>query len=596
MKNKTKIISLVLLLFCLFKLSAQELPYPTKVIDGKEYYIYAVKAGEGLYAISKKFGLSQAEINNANPQITNGLKAGEAILIPKKSGNTKLPAAKVERKPEYKGEYIMHKVESRQTLFAISRMYDVSQDEILEANPQLKRGLQADEIIRIPQKGSSAKKENKDEVKNTSTNIPANSNLHISNDKGAYISHEVQMGETLYAISRKYNVKVEDIVSLNPDSETTLKIGTKLKIPVVTNAAQQPDAKPIVKKATKKDHYKVAFLLPFMLNDAAADPTVNKFMEFYMGSLLAIKQAQTNGVSYNIYTYDTEKTEEKIHTIINKPEFQQMDLIIGPAYSAQIPILTDFAKRREIYTVVPFSSNVGDIDDNPYVLQFNPDKDLQSYFLMSALRSKLQIANVIMVKLENIFSDGENENYKMINAKLESSKIFYKQLTKADLSANSIEKYLNPNKSNILIFDSERLSTVQSYLNTLYDLSQKYDVAVVGQYNWKGEAGKKPKMYYVAPFTDDTSRAAAATSYEADYNTYYGKLRGDKNPRFDMIGYDITKYLLSLLGKNGVEITENTKTLKTDGIQSGMFFKRVGNNGGFMNQQLYLIEDAPKRN
>lgn len=596
MKNKTKIISLALFLFCFFTLSAQELPYPTKVIDGKEYYIYAVKAGEGLYAISKKFGLSQADINNANPQITNGLRAGEAILIPKKSENKKPSSTKTAPKEEYKGEYIIHKVASRQTLFAISRMYNVSQDDILEANPQLKRGLQTDEIIRIPQKGSSTKKEDKNEVKNTSTNIPANSNLHISNEKGAYISHEVQMGETLYAISRKYNVKVEDIVSLNPDSETTLKIGTKLKVPVITVTAQQPDTKRTVKKTTKKDRYKIAYLLPFMLENAVADPTVNKFIEFYMGSLLAIKQAQNNGIGYDIYTYDTEKTEEKIHTIINKPELQQMDLIIGPAYSAQIPILTDFAKRREIYTIVPFSSNVSDIDDNPYVLQFNPDKDLQSYFLLSALRSKFQTANVVMVKLENIFSDGENETYKMINGKLENSRILYKQLTKSDLSANSIEKYLSENKPNILIFDSERLSTVQSYLNTLYDLSQKYDVAVVGQYSWKGEAGKKPKMYYVAPFIDDASRAAATTGYEADYTTYYGKLRGDKNPRFDMIGYDITKYCLSLMGKNGVEINESTKTLKTDGIQSGMFFKRVGSNGGFMNQQLYLIEDAPKRN
>lgn len=595
MKNKTKIISLILFFFCSFYLVAQDLSYPTKVIDGKEYYIYAVKAGEGLYSISKKFGLSQADINNANSQIVNGVKAGEAILIPKKPNATKLPPAKAERKVEYKGDYIMHKVEKKQTLFAISRLYNVTQDEILEANPQLSRGLQANEVIRIPQKGSASKKEEKTEPRSPSTSIPANSNLHI-NDKGAYISHQVQPGETLYAISRKYNVTVQEIISLNPTSETTLKIGSSLKIPVTTAAEQKPIQKKPTVKTFKKDRYKIAYLLPFMLEDAAADPTVHKFMEFYMGSLLAIRQAQNNGISYDIYTYDTGKSEEKIHAIINKPEFQQMDLIIGPAYSMQIPMLTDFAKRREIYTVVPFSANVSDMDDNPYVFQFNPDKDLQSYFLMSALRSKFQTSNVLMIKLENAFSDGENETYRMINEKLETSKTYYKRLTKADLSANPIEKYLDTNKKNILIFDSERISAVQPYLNTLYDLSTKYDVAVVGQYNWKGEVGKKPKMYYVAPFIDDASRAAAATDYETEYNTYYGKLRGDKNPRFDMIGYDITKYFLSLLGKNGVKINENTQMLKTDGIQSGMYFKRVGSNGGFMNQQLYLIEDAPKRN
>ena len=59
--------------------------YPTKIVGGKPYYEYSVAKSEGFYSISKKFGVTQAEIQEANPQTKNGLKEGEHLLIPKKN-------------------------------------------------------------------------------------------------------------------------------------------------------------------------------------------------------------------------------------------------------------------------------------------------------------------------------------------------------------------------------------------------------------------------------------------------------------------------------------------------------------------------------
>ncbi len=56
--------------------------YPIKKVNGIEYYVYTVQSGDGLYAISRKFGIAPEEISKVNPEIQKGLKSGQKILIP----------------------------------------------------------------------------------------------------------------------------------------------------------------------------------------------------------------------------------------------------------------------------------------------------------------------------------------------------------------------------------------------------------------------------------------------------------------------------------------------------------------------------------
>ncbi|MGC3979578.1 MAG: LysM peptidoglycan-binding domain-containing protein [Paludibacteraceae bacterium] len=603
MKNFLKLFLLFTFIYFIPTLFAQDTEnYPVKIIDGNEFYVYTVKSGEGLYSISRRFNVTQSDINNINPQIQDGLKAGVSILIPKKT-NQKQPTT-VSSDSE-KTEYILHKVEKKQTLFAISRIYNVSQDEIVEANSQIMNGLHIGDVLKIPQKSKEAKKESRKEKKqreaaeqekeNKTADKQARpiaaSNLHIGKES-AYITHVVQPKETLYSLSKAYGVTVDDVIRLNPDSETTLKVGTELKIPVKSKTSTAT-----VKKVEQKDTYRIAYLLPFMLDDKSKDETVNKFVDFYMGSLLALKNNKQAGINYEVYAYDTEKSESKLYSVINRSELQKMDLIIGPAYTSQIPILNDFAKRRKIPTVIPFSSNIEELDGNPYIFQFNPDKNLQSFFVVNALKNKFQNANIVLIDIENtIQGNEENDFFNFIGNRLDRVNIDFTKVTKSNLFTNKLEKYLSTEKKNIIVFDTYKLSSVQTYLNDMYDLSKKYDVGVIGQYSWRGQAGKKPKMYYVAPFMPNFQQTADALNYEQEFTKYYGKLRGQNNPRYDILGYDITKYFLSLMNKNGFDISPDSKTLKSTGIQSDMFFKRVGDEGGFMNQQLFLIEDEPRRN
>ena len=125
--------------------------------------------------------------------------------------------------------YLIHKVESGQTIYSLCRAYKVDYDDLLKANPQLKEGLKAGKIIYIPTSVQA-------EISKPDTHIPTTEEPLKSTDREVpekgYIEHQVKIFETLNAISRKYGVTVEEIMELNGLEDTTIWFQQILRIPI----------------------------------------------------------------------------------------------------------------------------------------------------------------------------------------------------------------------------------------------------------------------------------------------------------------------------------------------------------------------------
>jgi LysM repeat protein len=140
----------------------------TKKISGIEFYVYKVQAGEGLYSISKNFGVSQADISSLNPKAQTGLKAGDEILIPavNKKGivvdkqslalvKDSIKATVAAKKKELTAPTITlveHKVEEKETVYGICKKYGVSSADLIKYNPVLSSGLKQGMVLKVPQK------------------------------------------------------------------------------------------------------------------------------------------------------------------------------------------------------------------------------------------------------------------------------------------------------------------------------------------------------------------------------------------------------------------------------------------------------------
>ncbi|MBV5342526.1 ABC transporter substrate-binding protein, partial [bacterium] len=244
--------------------------------------------------------------------------------------------------------------------------------------------------------------------------------------KTVLIKHIVKQKETLYAISKLYNVDVEDIIKLNPTALASLIIGSELNIEVkkeVAAALEKTDIKPVEPEVIKPQQttvdlqyltrltknvkpnsspIKIAVLLPLVIENAKADAVNERFQEFYAGLLIAANEAKRKGVSIDILTFDTEKTEEKMVEVLQNRELKSVDLIIGPAYSNQVSYLSDFAKANKINAIIPFSSKVSDLSDNPYLLQFNPSRNIETDYLTNLLTQQYKNDNIVFIDLPNV--------------------------------------------------------------------------------------------------------------------------------------------------------------------------------------------------
>ncbi|WP_157578764.1 septal ring lytic transglycosylase RlpA family protein [Pontibacter roseus] len=142
--------------------------------------------------------------------------------------------------------YLQHKVEPKETLYALSRKYNVTVSQIVESNPSVESTITIGQVVLIPRKAmpvtATAKAPATIPATGTTAAAAAASNRTFTvNDRGEKI-HTVEPQQTLYSISRMHGVRVEDIRSWNKLADNNISVGASL---VVGKGMAVPSKKPI---------------------------------------------------------------------------------------------------------------------------------------------------------------------------------------------------------------------------------------------------------------------------------------------------------------------------------------------------------------
>jgi len=167
-----------------------------EIIDGKEYIVHTVKQGETLYGITQKYSATKKDLRDANSGILMFLKEGQKLNI---------PVAVKDR--------TIHTVEKGETLYGISKIYGLTIEELTALNPEKVKDLQVGTVLQLRKKAKTIP-EPKEES---------------ATDKTV---HVVAKGETLYGITKKYGVTLEQLKKLNPGLTENIAIGDKIVLPV----------------------------------------------------------------------------------------------------------------------------------------------------------------------------------------------------------------------------------------------------------------------------------------------------------------------------------------------------------------------------
>jgi LysM repeat protein len=172
-----------------------------KQLDNVEYHV--VQKGETLFAIARKYGKSVEQLKQLNHLSDFGLKEGQKIIVNQNFA---------EKEPDTKTTDFYHEVQKGETLFGIAKKYNMTVDELKKLNNL------GDSPISVGMRLVVSKAELKSENTKSET-VTTN-----------FTYHTVAQGETLYAIARKYGVKVDDIKKLNNLGEGAIKPGDKLRV------------------------------------------------------------------------------------------------------------------------------------------------------------------------------------------------------------------------------------------------------------------------------------------------------------------------------------------------------------------------------
>jgi len=167
-----------------------------ETINGKQFIIHQVDPKETLYSISRKYGVAVALIREENPTVDAGLAIGQIVKVPYTPRT----------KPKIDNATITHKVSAKETLYSISKLYDVSVDDLKVWNNLKDNSLSVGQDLIIRKKG-----------KPEMAKVP-----DVKTVRGV---HMVTENETLFSISKMYGASIQQLKEWNNLTSGELKPG-----------------------------------------------------------------------------------------------------------------------------------------------------------------------------------------------------------------------------------------------------------------------------------------------------------------------------------------------------------------------------------
>ena len=240
--------ALILLSVSLFSQDRREM------IDGEEFIIHTVKQNETLYGITKKYNVSKKDLRSSNAGLLLFIKTDQEIRVP-------VPVE----------ERTIHIVKKGETLYGIAKQYKLTMEQLVLLNPKkaislqvgdqliLKKNAKAPVYEKVKVNGHEKTQpeiESKPEIEKATEVKEKVEAKRVEFTKGNGDIHTVEKGETLYAIARKYNLSVTQLLELNPQiNDNLISIGDKLNIPTQKVEEKSPELVP--NNTTKQVEYKV---------------------------------------------------------------------------------------------------------------------------------------------------------------------------------------------------------------------------------------------------------------------------------------------------------------------------------------------------
>lgn len=614
------------------------------VVDilGRKYYVYEAKKDDTLFGIARKYGWDDVELARVNSKVTSPLEKGTKIYYPCEM--TVGTVANQSDDLNLSAQPLSHKVKKGETVYAISRLYNIPVETIYRLNPGSREGIKAGETLKL-----------RDIERAISTD-----------DNPAY--YTIKRGDTLYKLAKNFDTTVAAILELNPGiSEFNFKADEVIRVPKkgegikkTTQMVEEEtvegfepykvskhdtwdsiaqrngiseealrDANKNVRKLKNKEIIGIPVVstdsvertiieedpreqtisgIKHIYNDVhgimtdsikkevriailLSEPNSKKDLDFTRGFLTGVNDdVKAANYPVNVSVFDGTK---KSTVIIENLDNFKPDLVFSTSDHGTPDYLADYALVSQTPVVNTFDLKDDFYTRNPYIIQLLSPSNYFNDEIINNLKKDYKDYNLMFM--------GDTDDSDQLAGALEEiwdisriKKISDPEIL-GSLNLNSADKYLIYGTANKKSEIAESLKAVKK----LREGNPYAEIVFVGRPNWMAydetlatelhEADTYiPSRFY---FDKDSQEGKI---FNLKYKALFNMTPVKSYPMYAAMGYDTAEYFIpTLIWANG-DLNKFIPSEET--VQSDFDLYRPTNWSGFINPVVYLVRFEPGNN
>ena len=408
--------------------------------------------------------------------------------------------------------------------------------------------------------------------------------------------HKVKKKETIFGISRMYDITIEQLVKANPEMNAPgyeLKKGAVLKIPYPTQTVETPVAKPSEDEAddVRKRAIRLGVMLP--LHDINGDG--KRMVEYYRGVLMACDSIKKLGISVDVHAWNAAEDAD-INKILSDDNAAKCDVIIGPLYSKQMDAMSAFVEKHKIKLLIPFSINAPQLADNKYIYQVYQSHTFQDAATIEHFVKGFKNYHTVIIDCNDSTSQ-KGSFTSALRRQLEQDNMEC-SITNLKSGESDFSKAFSRTKPNVVILNTGRspeLGIAFSKLNGLKVTDPDLLINMFGYTEWLMYTRAHlenfykfntyvPSVFYYNPLSSSTKRL------QQKFRWNFHTDMQNSLPRFAITGFDHAYFFLTGLHREGKKFLGEKSN--PDYVQTPLQFERYGN-GGLRNHTQLFVHYTP---
>ena len=439
------------------------------------------------------------------------------------------------------------------------------------------------------------------------------SQLNKIEDYDSIVSYQVKKKETLFNISKKFKINIEDIFQFNPElRDQKLRKNSIISIPLkkikkniyLDSSINQKtiDENKLLNqinknKNPKKNNINLAFLAPIKIDEIQYD-SINQTKEFlkkinlttisidfYNGMKMAIDEESSEDIRINLDVFDTKNRIDVIKDLKENMDFNNYDFVIGPLISRNFNYFNSIDVKTKI--VSPLITSDVELRDNT-IITTAPDS-LKRKFVFEVIDEMIELKNDQCVL---IISDQKNEKTK--------NELLIKFPNAEEIDINDENLFVDPKITDSLMYDNKEnwvfletnrsnvISSVSSLLNSQINEERKIklisSVSVENYDNPNISYEKLGNLNFIYPSDSFPDQSDALDVFKSNFLDQTGKYPN----RISIKAYDLIKDLLQRFiyyrNYTGFDIDYETSLLNNK-----YNYKEIDEQG-LRNQSFYIIK------